>query len=144
MVARDLPDVNVWVAVSLADHVHHERAVRYWRHEAAPVVAYCSATYLALLRMLTMTSLPEYMRLSPSDAHERVVAWLSHPSVSVTAEPKDTLVQLARFVETGVIRPNDWSDAFLAAFAIAGQFRLVTFDRDFNRFPGLHLLHLED
>ncbi len=29
-----------------------------------------------------------------------------------------------------------------AAFALAGGFRLVTFDRDFSRFSGLDLLHL--
>ena len=31
---------------------------------------------------------------------------------------------------------------YLAAFAAAGGLRLVTFDRDFGRFEGLHLLRL--
>lgn len=30
-----------------------------------------------------------------------------------------------------------WTDAYLAAFAIEGGYRLVTFDRGFTRFPGL-------
>ncbi|MDP1902558.1 MAG: hypothetical protein Q8K96_19230 [Rubrivivax sp.] len=34
------------------------------------------------------------------------------------------------------------TDAYLAAFAAACGLRLVTFDRDFGRFEGLHLLRL--
>ncbi len=38
-----------------------------------------------------------------------------------------------------------WTDAYLAAFALAGGYRLVSFDRDFLRFRpyGLNLLLLE-
>ena len=35
-----------------------------------------------------------------------------------------------------------WTDAYLAAFAISSQCRLVSFDDDFNRFAGLDFLHL--
>jgi predicted nucleic acid-binding protein len=35
-----------------------------------------------------------------------------------------------------------WTDAYLAAFAIAGGFRLVSFDADFRRFSGLELLQI--
>jgi predicted nucleic acid-binding protein len=35
-----------------------------------------------------------------------------------------------------------WTDAYLAAFAISSQCRLVSFDGDFNRFAGLDFLHL--
>ena len=35
-----------------------------------------------------------------------------------------------------------WSDAYLAAFAVTGDLRMVTFDRDFNRFTGLNCLRL--
>jgi predicted nucleic acid-binding protein len=36
-----------------------------------------------------------------------------------------------------------WTDAYLAAFAITSGSRLVSFDADFARFPGLHFLHLK-
>ncbi len=38
--------------------------------------------------------------------------------------------------------PRMWPDAYLAAFAMAASLRLVSFDRDFSRFPGLNWLHL--
>ena len=36
-----------------------------------------------------------------------------------------------------------WTDAYLASFAIACGCRLVSFDADFVRFPGLNFLHLQ-
>ena len=36
-----------------------------------------------------------------------------------------------------------WTDAYLAAFARAGDLGLVAFDRDFTRFPSLGLTLLE-
>jgi predicted nucleic acid-binding protein len=36
----DLPDINVWLAFSVADHVHHERARRYWYEESGDRLAH--------------------------------------------------------------------------------------------------------
>lgn len=35
-----------------------------------------------------------------------------------------------------------WPEAYLVTFASATNLRLVSFDRDFARFPGLNWLHL--
>ena len=48
---------------------------------------------------------------------------------------------LAALVREG-FSPRLWTDAYLAAFALAGGHRLVTFDQDFLRFPGLEVLRL--
>jgi predicted nucleic acid-binding protein len=40
------------------------------------------------------------------------------------------------------IRGRHWTDAYLAAFATAGGYRLVSFDAGFARYPGLAWLHL--
>ena len=36
-----------------------------------------------------------------------------------------------------------WTDAYLAAFSFASGCRLVSFDADFRRFPGLNFLRLQ-
>jgi hypothetical protein len=36
-----------------------------------------------------------------------------------------------------------WTDACLAAFALASKSQLVSFGDDFNRFAGLDFLHLK-
>ena len=38
--------------------------------------------------------------------------------------------------------PRQCTDAHLAALAITNEWRLVSFDRDFQAFPGLNLLQL--
>jgi len=63
------------------------------------------------------------------------------PEVGLAAEPADTSAAMRRYVGAG-LPARLITDAYLAAFAAAGGLRLVTFDRDFGRFEGLHLLRL--
>ena len=52
----DLPDVNVWLAFSEADHEHHSRARRYWYEESGDQLAFCRVTALGFLRLSTNSS----------------------------------------------------------------------------------------
>jgi predicted nucleic acid-binding protein len=63
--------------------------------------------------------------------------WLEHPLVSIVQTgPRhfDILSDLLEQVGTG---GNLTSDAHLAALAIETHSRIISFDRDFARFPGL-------
>jgi uncharacterized protein len=51
--AIDLPDINVWLAFSVADHVHHQRARLYWYEESGDQLAFCRVTALGFLRLST-------------------------------------------------------------------------------------------
>ncbi len=42
-----------------------------------------------------------------------------------------------QYSQGGAFSHNLWNDAYLAAFAVAGNHELVTFDRGFARYPGL-------
>ncbi len=61
--------------------------------------------------------------------------------VPLLEEPEGLDEALANLVRRG-LSPRLWTDAYLAAFALAGGHRLVTFDPDFLRFPGLEILRL--
>src|SRR5579872_6731962 len=54
--AIDLPDINLWLALSVGDHAHHERAERYWYDESAEEIAFCRITALGFLRLCTNSS----------------------------------------------------------------------------------------
>ncbi len=41
------------------------------------------------------------------------------------------------FTQGGTFSPNVWNDAYLAAFAMAGGYELVSFDKGFAQFSGL-------
>ena len=124
------------------DHVHHERARRYWEVEATDQLAFCRVTLLALLRHLTNPHIMRHAVQTCRAAWETVNRWLKLPEVVILRDPTGVDDALGRLSQTVDLGPALWTDAYLTAFAMAGSHRLVTFDKDFRRFPGLHLLLL--
>jgi toxin-antitoxin system PIN domain toxin len=139
----DLLDVNVWLAISIPEHPHHARALRYWRDESDERIAFCRVTALAFLRLLSNTAVMDGRPLSASEAWSTYRAWLQRPSVISAREPAGCDTILGGWANNGVIQPRLWTDAYLAAFARAGGMKLVTFDHDYQRFDGLDLLELD-
>ena len=58
-------------------------------------------------------------------------------------ETADIEDQFAAYSEAADFPATRWTDAYLAAFAQGTGCRLVSFDADFHRFPGLDFLHLQ-
>ena len=139
----DLLDANLWVALVATDHVHHERALRYWQEESAETVAFCRITALAFLRLVTNAHVMQHAVLTSGEAWALLQEWLRLPEVSFLNEPVGLDEQLGQLSRVMSIRPKLWTDAYLTAFAIAGNHRVVTFDGDFERFSGLNLLLLQ-
>jgi len=137
----DLPDVNVWLALAVQEHPHHTAARRYWADGAAAKLHFCRVTMLELVRLLTQRRLMGPAALDATAALAHYERFAALPEVGLAAEPADTSAALRRYVGAG-LPARLITDAYLAAFAAAGGFRLVTFDRDFERFEGLHLLRL--
>ena len=143
--AGDLPDLNVWLALSVDNHVHYERARRYWREEGAraPAVHFCRVTMLGLLRLLTQPKLMGPSVCSPEDAAGRYQALRALPEVRLAPEPSKCEETLLAYARAPRFVPRLWTDAYLAAFARCAGLRLVTFDADFARFDGLDFMALE-
>jgi toxin-antitoxin system PIN domain toxin len=139
----DLPDVNVWLAASVADHVHHQRARYYWYEEASDQLAFCRVTALGFLRLTTNATVMSGQPLTVAQAWKAYEAFRRLPEVLLVDEPEDCESWLERWALEERLTPRQWTDAYLAAFAGAGGLRLVSFDGDFTRFDGLELLRLE-
>ncbi|MEM1202480.1 MAG: TA system VapC family ribonuclease toxin [Acidobacteriota bacterium] len=140
--ATDLLDVNVWLALAVPDHPHHPRARRYWEEEAGPQLAFCRVTSLALVRLLTQPAVMGDDPLDPAAAWTYYRDFTELKEVIVADEPPGLERYLGSWATGSEARPRLWTDAYLAAFAQAGAFRLVTFDGDFRTFPGLRALRL--
>ena len=111
-----------------------------------PGVSLASLTFGTLLNIRAAcptTTVMGGLPLSAEEAWTAYEAWCRRDAVFVAHEPEGCDLLLADWVRRGVISPRLWTDAYLAAFASASGFRLVTFDRDFSRFDGLHLLLLD-
>lgn len=143
MPAVDLPDVNVWLALADADHAHHAAARRYWEAGEADELVFCRVTMLGLMRLATH---PKVMHGRPWTASQAWKVWRGFsalPEVSLRPEPAGIGEILARLSDKPDFPQALWTDAYLAAVALAAGWRLVSFDGDFRRFPGLHFLRLD-
>jgi len=66
--SSDLLDVNVRLALVDVDHVHHERARRYWHEESRPRVGFCRVSMLGLLRLAINPTLMRGQAFTPNEA----------------------------------------------------------------------------
>lgn len=141
-VPLDLPDINVWMAISFEQHPLHDRARRYWTVEAGERQVFCRVTALGFLRLCTNTFVMGGQPLAPAQAWDFYRSLRRLPEVSFADEPANCETIMQAWVTGSSFLPRLWTDAYLAAFAQASSLRLVSFDRDFSRFLRLdwHLL----
>lgn len=139
----DLPDINVWLAFSVADHFHHQRARRYWYEEARDQIAFCRVTALGFLRLITNPAAMGGQPLTAPQAWQAYRAFRELPEVFLASEPEGCEARLERWAMESRQTSRQWTDAYLAAFATASESRLVSFDGGFSNFDGLDLYRLE-
>ena len=137
----DLPDINVWLALVDENHIHHTSATQYWNAKWEQQTAFCRITMLGLLRLSTQPRVLS-RTLTHEEAWDIYHQYLANPAVCFLAEPISTEVQFAALSLSSVLPHRLWTDAYLAAIAMTTGSRLVSFDSDFKRFPGLNFLHL--
>jgi uncharacterized protein len=148
-VTAHLCDANVWLALSLSDHVHHDVASDWLETVEEPAsVLFCRVTQQALLRLLTnaavlapygnrpLTNKEAWAVYEALAADDRIVVRADEPP-GLESRWKDLAVRSAA-------SPKLWMDAYLAAFALAGGWRMVTTDGGFRQFPDLDLLLLRE
>ena len=138
----DLPDLNVWLALAYPDHSHHRQALHYWEQQAAEQVLFCTVTALGLVRLVCQPKLMGAAVKTAGEASALLEAFCMQPGVSMAIPEQggwDVFHQLLRSAE---VPARLCTDAYLAAVAIANGWRLVSFDRDFERFEGLERLAL--
>lgn len=141
-----LCDSNVWLALALSKHAHHSAAREWFESIEEPgSVLWCRATQQAFLWLLTNASVlrpygnPPLTNRGAWSAYE---ALLTDDRIAFQEEPAGLEPLWKEFAVRGTTSPKLWMDAYLAAFALAGRFRMVTTDAAFTQFRGLDLLLL--
>ena len=138
---NDLLDVNVWLALVDKRHVHHLAASRYWADASVQYRAFCRVTANGFLRLCSNArAMPQ--PLSPHEAWITYRQFLSLPIIRWLPEPPKLDDHYCALTCAPGFANRLWTDAYLAAFALATNARLVSFDGDFQRFAELKFLHL--
>ena len=138
----DLPDLNVWLALASPNHKHHSSAVQYWEKQASQRVLFCTTTALGLVRLVMQPKVMGDAAFTAAEASALLAKFVQQPGVSYAQPSNEGWEVFHGFMHQSEISPRLCTDAHLAALAITNQWRLVSFDRDFQLFPGLNLLQL--
>lgn len=140
-----LADSNLWLALALSKHEFHA-AARAWLGARAPRAAlFCRSTQQSFLRLLTTKAVLAPYRIP---ALSNRAAWsvydglLADERIAWVEEPSGLEATWKKFAGASKASPKLWMDAYLAAFAMAGGYQLVTSDKAFKQFQGLDLLVL--
>ncbi|HXP84349.1 MAG TPA: TA system VapC family ribonuclease toxin [Bryobacteraceae bacterium] len=134
-----LADVNVWIALTNPGHQHRSSAAEWFSASAPDLIAFCRTTQKGLLRLLTNRHVMGANVLNAEDAWDVYDDFFKTGRVRFAEEPpgiERAWREATRGPHTG---PNFWTDAYLAAFAIAAGYTVVTFDRGFKRHTAVRL-----
>ena len=96
---------------------------------------------LGLVRLLSQHKVMVDQALNLTAAPRAHQTFADLPEVGLHTEPANCAIEFQRFVSVG-LPSRLLTDAYLAAFAKSAGLRLVTFDKDFDRFVGLDCLKL--
>jgi hypothetical protein len=138
------PDINVWLALAYRGHQHHATAAAWFDRVEAEQAVFCRFTQLGFLRLLTH---PAVMR---DEAKTQQEAWKAYDQLSTDArvtfyaetEPERVEAELRALTATSGFAPQQWPDAYLAAFARAANLTLVTLDKALGKLAGRECLLL--
>lgn len=142
MTPFDLPDVNVWLALAHPGHRHHAVAKNYWTGAPTQSV-FCRISMQGFLRLVTQAAVMGPAVHTPEEAWSIYAAHLASGRTLFLHEPATLEEQVQRYITKAGFNLRDWTDAWLAGFAVAAGCRLVSFDGGFEQFDGLDLLHLK-
>lgn len=134
------PDINVWLALAVKEHFHHQSAVGWWE-ESSGEIAFCRMTQMGLLRLLTSSATMEGRPLSMAEAWTTFDVLASDPRVRFLGEPPLTEAAFRSRSTLPDSAPKLWMDLYLQAFAESAGATLLTFDKRLAaRHPGSRLL----
>lgn len=129
MTSSSFPDINVWLALLLEDHVHRAAALEWWDGDESETIAFCRVTQLGVLRLLTTAAAMNGKPRTNAQAWAAYERLFEDERVALAAEPPGLDAVFQRMTAEEISSSKVWADAYLAAFALQARGAVVTFDR---------------
>jgi toxin-antitoxin system PIN domain toxin len=128
------PDVNVWLALIVAEHAQSGQAQAWAEETSRDWLALNRITQMGVMRLLTNRAVMAGDAMTGAAAWRVVDELLEHENIRFAREPDGLEKAWRDLTPPAVTGPNFWTDAYLAAFARTTGFTLVTFDRGFSKY----------
>ena len=131
-----LPDVNVWLTFD--SHIHHPKAKTWFDAQSIDAdICFCRTSQQGFLRLSTNQSVFGAHALTLLEAWQKYDLFLSDRRIVFAEEPIGLEGHWRTFTQRRTFSPQVWGDAYLAAFALAGNFEMVTLDQGFKQYPNV-------
>jgi uncharacterized protein len=138
-----LADVNVLVALTDRDHIHHQSVIRWFDRDRHRDWGVCAFTQAGFLRVTTNSKSGAY---SVGEATEMLVRLSERPGYRYWPITSDWVALAAPFLER-VFGHQQITDAYLLGLAVKEGGVLVTMDKAIRHMAGVqysdHVLVLE-
>jgi uncharacterized protein len=126
------PDLNVWIALSVAGHPHSAEAWNWLNliHPEARLI-FSRYTQIGLLRLLTNQAAMGEQTMTLQGAWGVYERWLSDPRVEFYPEPRGLDAAFRKAVAPFLAqRASKWiGDCYLLSYAKESDAALITFDK---------------
>jgi toxin-antitoxin system PIN domain toxin len=126
-----LPDLNVWLALSWANHRHSDTAWTWFSRQEDGRFLFCRFTQLGLLRLLASSAVMGKDLCTIGEAWKVYDRWLEDSRVGIRQEPfaLDAAFREATHAFSRLSSPKALGDCYLLAASRATDATLVTLDR---------------
>jgi toxin-antitoxin system PIN domain toxin len=125
-----LPDLNVWLALSWANHMHSNAAWTWFRRHEDDTFIFCRFTPLGLLRLLATSAIMGKDLRTISQAWAVYDRWTEDSRVSLRQESLEleAAFRAATRAFSRLSPPKSPGDCYLLAVGEISNATLVTFD----------------
>jgi toxin-antitoxin system PIN domain toxin len=134
-----LPDVNVWIALIVGEHVDHQTAIEWYRGPDWDTLVLSRVTQMGFLRLLTNQHVMGKRVVDAGGAWEILDRVRQNRNIAFAREPASIEALWRNFTANRSVGHSFWTDAYLAAFAETAGLTLVTFDQGFKKYKNTPL-----
>ncbi|HEY7335541.1 MAG TPA: TA system VapC family ribonuclease toxin [Bryobacteraceae bacterium] len=122
------PDLNVWLALTVPEHVHYQAAHRWWKR-GNERIAFSRFTQMGYLRLLTTAASMGGKPLTIDEAWKAYDRLYKDDRIVFAPEPPAADLHFRKYAAARTSSPKLWGDAWLLAMAEAAGGSVATFDR---------------
>ena len=111
MTSLSFPDVNVWLALLWADHIHRPLAKNWWNANTFDVIGFTRITQIGVLRLLTTATVMNNKPLTMTAAWVAYDRLFADDRVAFTREPPKIEPSFRDYTSADQSSPKIWADA---------------------------------